>query len=363
MTRSALPPGVAPALGAPQRPPARGGTRTAPRGHPRARRRAHARGPPTAGAAHSVAARCVAREAKRRGLGLLRGRRALAARGLRQRGASGARVVPAGAGPRQRPVRATLALRGARRAPRGRVCGLRAEPARRPLRQTSGAVRRAEADRDVLDAVLLAAEAHVKVVRVTLGQAVAQPGPRTGGLLPSPLPEPSAAARVLEEAGRQPRGRRGVVPREAEEVDGRHGEERRVPEEVGVVLHPRRRDQQLPGSAPLEEPQRVLRRDETVALAVDEERRAGDIGYNLAVWEALGEGPGEEAPDDALDRGLDRGEGRDEDQAADGVLRRQEHSRTAAQGAAEEDDLRVAHADLIDQEAERGESNLIHTIL
>mmetsp|Transcript_54720 Transcript_54720/g.144167 ORF Transcript_54720/g.144167 Transcript_54720/m.144167 type:complete len:331 (+) Transcript_54720:24-1016(+) len=186
----------------------------------------------------------------------------------------------------------------------------------------------AKPDGDVLHGSLRMADAHVQVVRVALAHAVAQPGLPVEGL-PNELLRARPVHRLLEEVGRQPGRRRGVVAWEAEEVDRGHRQEGGVSEEVGVVLHLRRRDQQLARPASLEEAQRVLRRYQAVALAVDEQGGAGDVGDNLAVREALVEGPCYEPSDDALHSRLDRGERGDQDEAPHGILRREESGRPA----------------------------------
>mmetsp|Transcript_6696 Transcript_6696/g.17067 ORF Transcript_6696/g.17067 Transcript_6696/m.17067 type:complete len:221 (-) Transcript_6696:483-1145(-) len=210
-------------------------------------------------------------------------------------------------------------------------------------------------DGDILHAVLRVADADIHLVRVALAHAVAQPRLLTWQSVALAGLHRVHLRRLgpLEEVGGQP-GRRGrVVAREAEEVDRRHRQEGGVTEEVGVVLHLRRRDQQLARPAPLEEAQRVIWRYQTVALSVDEEGGAGNVGDDLAVGEALVEGPRYKPSNDALHSRLYRGEGGHEDEAPHGVLRREVDGWPAAQGAAEEDDLRVPHADLVDQEAKR----------
>merc|ERR1719171_480894 len=84
----------------------------------------------------------------------------------------------------------------------------------------------------------------------------------------------NSAVHSLEERVRHFRWAIGAEPRKPKKVDRRHGQELGIGPEVGVVLHARRCDKELPRTTPLEELQRVLRWYEIVFFTVDEQGRA-----------------------------------------------------------------------------------------
>eukprot|EP00438_Fugacium_kawagutii_P031938 Skav201879 [mRNA] locus=scaffold550:168909:170976:+ [translate_table: standard] len=94
--------------------------------------------------------------------------------------------------------------------------------------------------------------------------------------------------RLKEIERHEGRGQRPPA-RKAEEVDRRHGKGIRIAEHAAVVVHLRRRHQQLPGAAEAEQRFRMIHWDQCVTGAVDEENRAGDVRHPPLVLEDVAE--------------------------------------------------------------------------
>mmetsp|Transcript_44170 Transcript_44170/g.111870 ORF Transcript_44170/g.111870 Transcript_44170/m.111870 type:complete len:443 (-) Transcript_44170:66-1394(-) len=211
--------------------------------------------------------------------------------------------------------------------------------------------------------------AHALSVFGTSGRATAQEKPRIRGdalvsgvhlgLPLGGLAQVEGLAPILEAVLRHLRRGFLLVAWEAEEVDGRHRQELRIREQIGVVLHAGRRDQQLPRAAMLEECHRVRRRHEVVLLPVDEEGRTGDVAYERNVGKTLVQDLGDEAADQRLGRLADGGEGRHQDEAAHRKPAREVHRRPGAHGTAEQNDLLVRDSQLVQHEPEGCEGHLL----
>mmetsp|Transcript_92679 Transcript_92679/g.262053 ORF Transcript_92679/g.262053 Transcript_92679/m.262053 type:complete len:305 (+) Transcript_92679:10-924(+) len=178
-------------------------------------------------------------------------------------------------------------------------------------------------------------------------------------LPPRALAQEELLPAVLEETGGHLGRRLLLVAWQAEEVDRGHCQELGICEEVCVVLHARRGDEQLPGAAVLEEGDRVRRRHKVILLPVDEERGARHVAYERYVREAFLQHVGDEPAHEGLGRLPDGREGSHEDEPANRKPARKVDRRPGAYRAAKQDDLLVRDFQVIEDEAEGRERHLL----
>mmetsp|Transcript_5709 Transcript_5709/g.14540 ORF Transcript_5709/g.14540 Transcript_5709/m.14540 type:complete len:381 (+) Transcript_5709:117-1259(+) len=151
------------------------------------------------------------------------------------------------------------------------------------------------------------------------------------------------------------------VVRQRKELEHGQDKELDVGQEVCIVLHIRRRDQQLPRPEQREEPLAVAARDQLVPLAVDDDRRARDLWRGLDAREPLLD-QGCEGADAVAEQLLDGQERCDEDQAREAEERRQPHSGPRADGAPKDLDAVQGPAQRVHGEVECGQGVLHHAL-